>query len=146
MNMNKNNKIHNGKRKEGFVLVLTLFAILMLSALIIAFTNTTAIDLILIKNHMYSSKAYYIAEAGIADAINQIRLNGPLVDAQWQETFPSGTADTYDVSVSQSSTIITSTGVAGTSNFSRIIEAKVKTSGTFSPYNITIVQWKETTQ
>lgn len=144
--MSKNNKLHTGKRRKGFILVVTLFAILILSALIIAFTNITAIDLILVKNHMCSSDAYYTAEAGVADAINQIRLNGPLADTQWQETFPPGTSDTYDVSVSQSSTVITSTGLALASNFSRAIEVKVSVSGTSSPYNVSISQWKEVTQ
>jgi Tfp pilus assembly protein PilX len=144
--MNRNNKLHTDKRREGFVLVLTLFAVLILSALIIAFINITAIDLNLVKNHMCSSKAYYIAEAGIADAINQIRLNGPLADTQWQETFPPNTSDTYNVSVSQSSTVITSTGLASASNFSRALEVKVSVSGSSSPYKVSINQWKEVTQ
>jgi Tfp pilus assembly protein PilX len=141
-----NMKLHTGKRREGFILVLTLFTILILAGLIIAFTNMTAIDTILVKNHIYSSNAYYIAEAGIADAINQIRISGPLADTQWQETFPASTSNTYDVSVSQGSTVITATGLAAASNFSRVIEAKIKVSGTFSPYDVTIVEWKEVTQ
>lgn len=144
--MNRNNKLHTDKRREGFVLVLTIFAVLILSALIVAFTNTTTIDLSLSRNHMHSSKAYYITEAGIADAINQIRLNGPLADTQWQETFPPNTSDTYNVSVSQSSTVITSTGIASASNFSRALEVKVSISGSSSPYKVLISQWKEVAQ
>ncbi len=144
--MNRNNKLHTDKRRKGFVLVLTLFTVLILSALIIAFINITAIDLSLVKNHMCSSKAYYIAEAGIADAINQIRLNGPLADTQWEETFPPNTSDTYNVSVSQSSAVITSTGLASASNFSRALEVKVSVSGSSSPYKVLINQWKEVTQ
>lgn len=144
--MNRNNEIHTKKHREGFVLVLTLFAVLILSALIIAFINITAIDLSLIKNHVCSSKAYYIAEAGIADVINQIRMNGPLADTQWQETFPPNTSDTYNVSVSQSSTVITSTGLASASNFSRALKVTVSVSGSSSPYKVSINQWKEITQ
>ncbi len=144
--MNRNNKIHTKKYREGFILVLTLFAALIMLALIMAFINITTVDLILVKNHMCSSKAYYIAEAGIADAINQIRLNGPLADTQWQETFPPTTSDTYDVSVSQSSTVITSAGLASASNFGRALEVKVSVSGSSSPYKVSISQWKEVTQ
>jgi Tfp pilus assembly protein PilX len=144
--MKRNDRLHTDKHKEGFVLVLTLFAILILSALIISFTNVTAIDMSLAKNHMCSSKAYYIAEAGIADAINQIRLNGPLADTQWQETFPPNTSDTYNVSVSQNSTVITSVGLASASNFSRALEVKVSVNGRSSPYGVSISQWKEVTQ
>ncbi len=144
--MNRNNKLHIKKCEKGFVLVLTLFAALILATLIIAFTNITSIDLALVKNNMYSSKAYYIAEAGIADAIDQIQLNGPLADTQWENTFPPSTSDTYNVSVSQSSTVITSIGLASTSNFSRTLEVRVNVNGSSSPYKVSINQWKETTQ
>lgn len=144
--MNRNNNIHSKKNEKGFVLVLTLFATVILATLIIAFLNITSIDLNLVKNHMCSSKAYYIAEAGIADAINQIRLNGPLADTQWEDTFPPDTSDTYNVSISQNSTVITSTGFASASNFSRALEVKVSVSGSSSPYKVSINQWKEVTQ
>ncbi len=144
--MNRNNKLHTKKHKEGFVLVLTLFTVLILATLIIGFINITAIDLNLVKNYMFSSKAYYIAEAGIADAIDQIRLNGPLGDTQWGKTFPPSTSDTYDVSVSQNSKVITSIGLASTSNFSRALEVKINVSGSSSPYKVSINQWKEVTQ
>ena len=144
--MNRNNNIHTDQRREGFVLVLTLFTILILATLVIGFINISAIDLNLVKNHMCSSKAYYIAEAGVADAINQMRLNGSLADTQWQETFPSSTSSTYNVSVSQNSTVITSTGLAATSNFSRTLEVQVNLTGSLSPYKVSINQWKEVTQ
>ena len=144
--MNRNNNIHTDQRREGFVLVLTLFTVLILATLVIGFTNISAIDLNLVKNHMCSSKAYYIAEAGIADAINQMRLNGSLTDIQWQETFTSSTSSTYNVSVSQNSTVITSTGLAAASNFSRTLEVQVNVTGSLSPYKVSINQWKEVTQ
>ena len=144
--MNRNNKLHTDGCRKGFVLVLTLFAALILATLIIAFINITSIDLTLVKNHMCSSQAYYIAEAGVADAINRIRLNGPLSDTQWENTFPPNTSDTYNVSVSQSSTVITSTGLASASNFSRTLEVKVNVSGSSSPYKVSINQWKEVSQ
>jgi len=144
--MNRNNNIHTKKREKGFVFVMTVVTTLILATLIIAFLNITAIDLNLVKNHMCSSKAYYIAEAGIADAINQIRLNGPLADTQWEEFFPPDTSDKYNVSVSENSTVINCTGLASASNFSRALEVKVSVSGSSSPYKVSISQWKEVTQ
>ncbi len=140
--MNSNSKKLE-KNAKGFILVLTLFVALILATLIIGFLNMTAIDLNLVKNHMCSSKAYYIAEAGIADVINQIRLNGPLVDTQWEDTFPPNTSDTYNVSVSQNSTVITSTGLASASNFSRALEVQVSVTGSSPLYKVSIKQWKE---
>ena len=159
--MNRNNNIHTGKRRKGFVLVLTLFAALIMSALIIAYVNIQTIDLNLIKNNLGSKKAYYIAEAGIADAINQLRQNGPfaVVDApQWEKNFPDTSADTYSVSVStiaedvigngRNSMVITSTGHAVASNFSRTLEVKVAFfhGHGLMPYVVAIDQFKEITR
>jgi len=144
--MKSNNNIRIKHRQKGFILVLTLFVAVILATLIIAFFNVAAVDLNLAKNYMCSSQAYYIAEAGIADAINQLRLNGPLADTQWQQSFPAGSADTYNVSVSQSSTIINATGIDSESNFTRALEVEVSVSGTSSPYSVSITKWKELTQ
>ncbi len=144
MKMKRNNNIHTGKRRKGFVLVLTLFAALIMSALIIAFVNIQTIDLSLIKNNMSSKKAYYIAEAGIADAINEIRTNGLVADTQWERNFPLDTsADSYSVAVSQRGLFITSTGNAAASNFSRTLEVKVAFYHSATPYVVAIEQWKE---
>jgi hypothetical protein len=144
--MNINNNIFRKKYEKGFVLMLTIFASLILATLIVAFLCMTAIDLNLAKNHTGSSKAYYIAEAGAVDAINQIQLNGPLTDASWELSFPSGSPDKYTVAVSQNSTVIKSTGFASASNFSRTLEVKIKISGSSQPYKVSINQWKETAQ
>lgn len=142
MKMKRNNNIHTKKREQGFVLVLTLFAALIMSALIIALVNIQTIDLNLIKNNMSSKKAYYIAEAGIADAINEIRTNGMVEDTQWQKNFPLDTsADSYSVAVSQRGLFITSTGHAAASNFSRTLE--VTLIDVISPHLVAVDQFKE---
>jgi Tfp pilus assembly protein PilX len=143
--MNRN-KVHRKKHKKGFVLVLTVFVTMILATLIIVFLNITTIDLILVKNHFYSSRAYYIAEAGVSYAIDQIRLNGPLEDTQWENTFPPATSDKYNVSVSQNSTVINSIGLATIPNFSRALEVQISVSGSSPPYKVTINQWKEVIQ
>ena len=141
MKMNRNNNIHTGKRRKGFVLVLTLFAALIMSALIIAYVNIQTIDLNLIKNNLGSKKAYYIAEAGIADAFNEIRTNGLVEDTQWEKNFPTGSSDTYSVAVSQNGKLITSTGHASASNFSRTLE--VTLIDVMGPHLVAVDQFKE---
>jgi len=144
--MNKNNKLQTNKCREGFVIVLTLFTALMLATLIIGFLSMTSIDLCLFKNRMCSAKAYYIAEAGVADAIDRIQAQGTLVTTDWENDFPAA-PDKYSVSVTQgSTTVINSTGLAAVSNFSRALEVSVNVSGSSSPYNVSINQWKEVTQ
>jgi Tfp pilus assembly protein PilX len=139
------NNIYTRDRKKGFILVLTLLISLILATLVIGFLSISSIDLVLVKNHMYSLKAYYIAEAGVADAINQIRLNGPMANTQWEAFFPSG-SDKYTVAVSQSSTVISSTGLAYAANFSRALDVKISISGSSPPYKVSIKQWKEVVQ
>jgi len=131
------------KSAKGFVLVLVLFTVLIIATLIIGLLNLTAIDAGLVKNHMCSLQAYYIAEAGIADAIDEIRQNGPLADSTWQQTFPAGSSSQYDVAVSQSSTVINCTGLAAASNFTRALEVNLDITGGSPPYNVSIQQWKE---
>ncbi len=140
--MNKE-KRKTAKDTKGFILILVLFTVLIIATLIIGLLNLTAIDASLVKNHLCSLQAYYIAEAGIADAIDDIRQNGPLADSSWQETFPAGSSSQYDVAVSQSSTIINCTGLAGASNFSRTLEVQVDITGGSSPYNVSVTTWKE---
>lgn len=125
---------------------MVLFTVLILAALVIGLLSLTEIDAILVKNHMCSLQAYYIAEAGIADAIDEIRQNGALGDTQWEEFFPAGTSSKYNVSVTQSSTLISCTGLAASSNFSRALEIQVGITGSSAPYNVLIEQWKEVVQ
>ena len=143
--MNKNIK-KSEKNASGFILVLVLFTVLILATLTIGLLNLTAIDANLVKNHMYSLQAYYIAEAGIADAIGNIRLSGVL-PVTWQRTFPAITTNTYNVDVeSGSPAIIKSTGTVTNANFSRTLEVLVNVTGTAAPYDVSITQWKETSE
>lgn len=145
--MNKNaEKLE--KNARGFVLVLVLFTVLILATLIIGLLNLTAIDADLTKNHIYSLQAYYIAEAGIADAISELRENGPNADS-YQENFPQGTSSEYSVVMTDSSpVVITSTGIVTEANFRRTLEVRVDVTGggMMAPYDTSIVQWKETSE
>lgn len=131
------------KSAKGFILILVLFTVLIMATLIIGLLNLTAIDASLVKNHMCSLQAYYIAEAGIADAIDEMRQNGPLADTAWQQTFPAGSSSAYKVAVTDSSTLITCAGAAAPSNFSRLLQVQVDVTGGSSPYDVSIQQWKE---
>jgi Tfp pilus assembly protein PilX len=145
--MNKNIK-KSQKNAGGFILVLVLFTVMILATLTIGLLNLTAVDASLTKNYKYSMQAYYIAEAGIADAIGRIRLEGfdEVKGDQWQSTFPTSTSNTYSVDVDDdSNAIIKSTGTVASANFSRTIEARANITGAAAPYNVSITQWKEKT-
>ena len=118
----------------------------LLATMVIGLANLTAVDLSLVKNHMCSLQAYYIAEAGIADAIDQIQQQGTLATTDWESSFPAS-PDKYTIAVTQdSTTVITSTGLAATANFTRELEVDVSVSGSSAPYTVSINQWKEVVQ
>jgi len=141
-----NVRIKTKNRATGFVLILTLFAAVLLATLIMGMANMTAVDAGLVKNHMSSLQAYYIAEAGVADAIDRIQQQGTLVTTDWETFFPAS-PDKYTVSVTQgATTVITSTGLAATANFTRELEIDLNVSGTSAPYAVSINYWKEVIQ
>lgn len=141
-----NSRKKTKKNTKGFVLVVTIFAASILATLVIGMANLSTVDLSLIKNHLYSLQAYYIAEAGVADAIDRIQNQGTLATTDWEEFFPAS-PDKYTIAVAQGpTTVITSTGLAATANFSRELQVEVTVSGSSSPYTVSILQWKEVTQ
>jgi len=136
------NRKNFGKNTRGFILVTTLFTALILATFVITLLNLTAIDLNLVKNHMCSLQAYYIAEAGIADAVDKIQ-QGTSTTAPWEEYFPAAPSK-YSVVVTQGPpVVITSTGLAASSNFSRALEVEVKVISGSPPYKVSIKRWKE---
>ncbi len=131
---------------QGFILILTLFTALMLGTLVVAFLLLTAIDLNLVKNHMCSLQAYYVAEAGIVDAIDKIQRDELTTD-EWEDDFPQGASSSYNVVVVPGPTnVITSTGFVPAANFSRVLEVHVKVISDFVPYKVSVKHFKEVIQ
>jgi hypothetical protein len=114
--------------------------------MIVGLLYLTAIDLNLLKNHMCSLRAYYITEAGVADAIDKIRTDS-LTVTEWECFFPAASQDKYNVVVTSGSpTVINCTGLAATSNFNRALEVEINVTGGSPPYSIQVQQWKEIVQ
>lgn len=132
--------------KQGSVLVLTVFTMAILSILVIAMLNTAAADLQLVKNHIYYQQAHYIAEAGIADAIDRIQRD-VVGSGEWESTFPAGSENKYEVTVTQGPPVmIRSTGIVEPAGFSKILEVQLRITGSSAPFKVSIAQWKEVIQ
>lgn len=130
----------------GSVLVLTVFTMAIMSILVIAMLNTAAADLQLVKNHIYYQQAHYIADAGIADAIDRVKRD-VIGSGQWETTFPAGSANKYEVTVSEGPPVVVrSTGIVETASFSKILEVQLKIIGSSAPFKVSIAQWKEVIQ
>ena len=123
--------------------MLTLFTALILGALVVGFLNLTAIDLNLLWNHIYSQRAYYVAEAGLVDAIDKVQRD-KLNTTEWDQNFPENASSTYHVTVVSGPTVvITSTGFVPAANFSRVIEAHVKVVSDKKPYKVAVKHFEE---
>ncbi len=128
---------------QGFILLLTLFTALILGTLVVGFLLLTVVDLNLVKNQTCSLQAYYLAEAGIVDAIDKIQRD-ELTTTEWQDDFPQGASNSYNVVVVPGPTnVITSTGIVPAANFSRVLEAHVKVVSDVAPYKVAIKHFKE---
>ncbi|MFC1762522.1 hypothetical protein ACFL6U_10635 [Planctomycetota bacterium] len=131
------------RRQSGAILIATLFTALLMAVFIIGFIGLTAVDLNVSTNTVESQQAYYVAEAGVADALAQMRQSGPLANSSWTTTFPSGSSDQYTVTVSNSSGLIESVGQTSPLAFTRALEVSVSVSGSSAPYGVSIQEWKE---
>jgi Tfp pilus assembly protein PilX len=131
------------KKNRGFILVVAMFTSLTVGTTVMAMIYSLTIDLRLANTHIQSIKAYYIAEAGIADAIERIRSNGPVSDEKWKKYFPKSAKDVYVVSLSKNASTIKSIGKLALSGITRAIEADIRIIGNSPPYAVAIDAWQE---
>lgn len=127
------------KSRRGAVLLMTVFIIALGAALIIGFLQISTTDLQIARNTQYSTRALYIAEAGIEDALYELVLN-----KLWNAGFTNKAfaGDTYTVTIVNNHpnpSVIDSTSTAGGS-FQRHLQVQVTISGSNPPV---INYWKE---
>ncbi len=131
------------RRQQGFILMATLFTALFMAAVGVGFSLLNALDLKINTQRIAALQAYYLAEAGMADALDTIRDKGTAADKTWTSKFPSGTQNEYNVTVSNNGTLIRCTGTQNAGGFSRRLESEVTILGTSKPFGIRIRTWKE---
>jgi Tfp pilus assembly protein PilX len=129
---------------RGAALVMALIVMSMLSLLTVCSLEMLTLNVQIGNNHAHDLQALYIADAGVEDAIDRLRDN-PSWDAGLSDIeFPAGSGNTYTVTIDNAEyplVVITSVGIV--SNFQRSLEARVKVTGSSSPYSVAITYWKE---
>ena len=125
-------RIRTVRDETGVALPLALFALVMLSGLLLAFLSMAGMEPVIAQNHSSSSKAFYIADAGIEHALDALQSPGsPALPQVGQlplnlfnaQAFGGGN---YSVTVSQNADgtfLLTSTGTLP--NTSRAINVRV---------------------
>ena len=126
----------NHKQKtNGSVLLITIFATALLSAITIGILQINTEEIQLMRNQIYAAEALAIAEGGLNDAFSELRA-----DSSWNSGFSNKVFDegSYTVTVSGSfpNLTIESTGTS-TQGFVARVEADI-TVGSIDPYVIRI--------
>lgn len=133
--------VQKAQHEDGVVLLITVFLVAFSSLLVGGLLHSLTTDLQIAHNHLYSTKALYIADAGIEHALNELR-NNPAPTWPHTETFPAGSSSQFTVNVTGSAPtyVITSTGTAA--GFQRVVEAQVRIGNPpASPARV--LYWKE---
>ncbi len=123
------------KRNQGYVMLITVFVIALLSALVTGMLQLNTEEIQLMQNHIYASQALAVAEAGLNDALSEIRA-----DDEWDRGFTKKAFGShfYTVAVSGKLPSLTIESTARSSQgFVARVEADI-TVGYASPYIVRI--------
>lgn len=122
-------------KNNGSVMLIAIFAIALLSAIVIGMLEINTEELQLMRNQIFSIYALAIAEAGLNDAFAEIRNDDAWTTGFTDKSFNSGS---YTVTVADAlpNRTVTSTGTS-TEGFVARVEADI-TVGDSSPYVIRI--------
>jgi len=117
------------KRKKSFAVMLSILVIVVLIVLGIIIYNRSIFELNSVRRSRLSTKALWIAEAGINRALKELRSNfNQSGDGIFGDSFGGGNYS-VDIEVIDSNTKkVTSTGsiASGSSSIKRIIEVEIK--------------------
>ncbi len=123
------------RKNKGSVILLAVFTIALMSTLVIGMLQAVTEEIQLAQNHIYSSQAIAVAEAGLNDAFYELRT-----DSSWNTGFTGKAfgASSYTVTVAGVLPNITieSTGTSEQGFMARI--TAIVTIDTSAPYIIRI--------
>lgn len=123
------------QRRSGSVLLLVLFILALSAALITGMLQLTTEEILQVRNQQGLARALAVAEAGLHDAISEIRQ-----DSAWNAGFngKSFYEDTYTVTVEGSPPSLTLVSTGHTSDgYAARMEARIQAGGG-EPHTITI--------
>ena len=121
-------------KNKGTILLITVFAIALLAAIVAGILQMNTEEIMLMNNHIALSEALAIAEAGLNDALSELRTDSDWTTGFTDKNFEDGS---YDVVVTGSSPdiMIESTGTSRQG-----FEACVQADMTLSESNPCIIQ------
>jgi Tfp pilus assembly protein PilX len=109
--------------QTGSVLLVVVFVVTLISVMVMGMLEVNTEEVQLMQNHVYGAQAQAVAEAGLNDALAEMRA-----DANWNTGFASKPFDGGSYTVVVKGSTVVSTGVT-----SQGYVAKVEADVTVSP-------------
>jgi Tfp pilus assembly protein PilX len=124
------------RKNHGSVFLITLFVVAMLSAAVMGMLQMTTEEIQLMRNQIWAAEALTIAEAGLNDALSELRTNSNWSSGFTDKSFNNGSYSTT-VCGSLPNLTLESTGTSQQGFIARVAAAiTVASSG--PPYVIRI--------
>jgi len=118
--------------RTGSVMIVVVFIVALMSALVMGILEINTEEIQLMQNHVAAARAQAVAEAGLNDALAELRA-----DAAWDTGFSGKPFDggAYTAVLEGSTITVTGTTAEG---FSARLEADVTVSADGPPHVVTI--------
>jgi Tfp pilus assembly protein PilX len=122
-------------RNDGSAFIIVVFVVALLAAVVMGMLQINTEEIQIMRNQIYAAEALAIAEAGLNDALAEIRIDSGWVTGFADKAFSDGS---YTVTVGGSlpNLTITSTGTSSQGFVGRL--DAVVTVGAISPHTIRI--------
>jgi len=127
---------HSECRNQGSVLIMVVFVIALLSAIVIGMVQMNTEEIQIMRNHLGAAEALAIAEAGLNDALAQLRL-----DSQWDDGFSDKSFGGGSYTVVVESPSITSMATSPGGYVARV-RAEVTVASEGPPYSVNISSFR----
>lgn len=130
------------KNNKGVALVMTMYIMVIVAMIMVAFCELTISDIQITSNNFNRIKARYIADSGIEYAVYFLRQNSSWTASAQGLEYPSGSGNTYVVTYPDASGKILSIGRLATGEEVRL-QAGVSVGGSSAPYKVRITDYTE---
>jgi len=130
--------------KKGFILMTVIFLIMIVSVIVGTMFYQLTKDMELIKDIRKRAQTLYIAEAGIEDAIYNLRLDNTWTsDGTAAIEFPEDSGNTYAITYPVDESTVQSIATLSGGD-QRTVEAELSVSDEGPPYAVEMDTWEDT--
>ncbi len=127
----------NYYHRQGTVLLMVVFAVALLAALVMGMLQMNMDEIQIVRNQIGTAEALGVAEAGLNDAMAELRADSSWDEGFSDKSFPGGGDYTVVVDAPE----ITAVGTS-TDGYVAVLEAEVLVSVSGPPHTVTIQSLK----